>query len=138
MICSIRYHEVYTYIQSAIAGQKVNLTGIHVGWYNGTRFDLTKLDEIELVEVSDAKKVLMIKDELIDLYDNKSYTSGSTITLIDTSTTHGQDTQISSMTDITIELEQQGDFYYRLVFENASPTSSNGWLGRIKTITYYS
>nr|WP_320665589.1 InlB B-repeat-containing protein [Paracholeplasma sp.] len=318
-------NEVYTYIQSALAGQKVNLTGIHVGWFNGAQFDLTSLDEIELVEASDAEKVLMIKDELIDLYDNKSYTSGSTITLIDTSTTHGgvityleatqlidistglvgevltdtnvtlsitvtlnqetntftvaltvkpegtepmivaqsdfgttnnsnsnygnffidtvdngsldpvagtreysraggnyntaswdyialgqksvaarvgdletsnstsdkvdstdpnvylatnftlsnlnhmiiaipmlkalttihiqtstdgitwtnltthvQDTQISSMTDITIELEQQGDFYYRLVFENASPTSSNGWLGRIKTITYYS
>lgn len=50
---------------------------------------------------------------------------------------HEQVTAISSDTTITFDnLSGSGDLYYRIVFVNASP-GSNGWLGRLKSLTFY-
>jgi len=44
---------------------------------------------------------------------------------------------ISSLTDISFSnINISGEVFFRIIFENSAPTSKNGWLGQIKTISF--
>lgn len=45
---------------------------------------------------------------------------------------------ISSLTDISFSnINISGEVFFRIIFENSDPTGSNGWLGEIKTISFW-
>lgn len=45
---------------------------------------------------------------------------------------------ISSLTDISFSnINISGEVFFRIIFENSNPTSSNRWLGEIKTISFW-
>ncbi|MFA6759278.1 MAG: hypothetical protein WCR61_08175, partial [Bacteroidales bacterium] len=45
---------------------------------------------------------------------------------------------ISSLTDISFSnINISGEVFFRIIFENSAPTTKNGWLGQIKTISFW-
>lgn len=93
--------------------------------YVATRFSLNGVNTITL------RVYLLAANTTIYLQ-----TSTDGINWVDNAN-HVQSTAISADSNISFSgLSLSGDIYYRFVFVNATP-GSNGWLARIKTITYY-
>lgn len=80
---------LYDHLQTAIVGQKVNITNIHVNWYNGPQLEILDVSEVTFIPFTDEEKVALIKSELISDYEGNEYYSNSTADLISTSETHG-------------------------------------------------
>ena len=80
---------LYDHLQTAIVGQKVNITDIHVNWYNGPQLEILDVSEVTFIPFTDEEKVALIKSELISDYEGNEYYSNSTADLISTSETHG-------------------------------------------------
>lgn len=49
--------EVYDHLQTAVAGQKANIKGMLLGWYNSAQFIILSIAELELLEMTDEQKV---------------------------------------------------------------------------------
>lgn len=93
--------------------------------YVATRFTLNGVNKIEI-------RLFLLKLQTT-IYLQSSIDGINWISV----SLHEQTTAISSDTTITFEsLSGSGDLYYRIVFVNASP-GSNGWLGRLKSLTFY-
>ncbi len=94
--------------------------------YLATRFTISNLDSIVIKFYTlRAGTTIYVQESL----DGVNWTANAQFT---------QSTAITSATDITIDINNGNiNTYYRIVFVNSSYTSSNGWLGQIKTISYY-
>jgi uncharacterized repeat protein (TIGR02543 family) len=94
--------------------------------YLATRFTLNGVNTITI-------RVNILKaSTTIYLQTSTDGTNWSDLSNIVQTTAIASDTNLS-FTGISIT----GDIYYRIVFVNSTSTSSNGWLGQVKSLTFY-
>lgn len=66
---------------TAVVGQTVNVTGIHVGWYNGPQLIPSLVSQFEFVELTDAEKLAQAEADLVLDFDGKEFNMEADIVL---------------------------------------------------------
>lgn len=81
---------------TANIGDTVNLTGIHVDWFNGPQLYPLSADQFEFIELTDAQKLQLAEAAIIGYFDEKEFNMGSQINLSE-ALLHGA--EVSYVTD---------------------------------------
>src|SRR5690554_2060254 len=66
---------------NAVVGQTVNVTGIHVGWFNGPQLIPSLVSQFEFVELTDAEKLAQAEADLVLDFDGKEFNMEADIVL---------------------------------------------------------
>ncbi len=77
--------DVNDHLLTAIVGQRVNLTGIHVDWFNGPQLNPTLVEQVEFIPLTNQEKMVFAETELDALYKDKVFNMDAEIELLDES-----------------------------------------------------
>ncbi|MFA7417278.1 MAG: InlB B-repeat-containing protein [Acholeplasma sp.] len=66
---------------TAVVGQTVNVTGVHVGWHNGAQLIPSLVSQFEFVEFTDSEKLAQAEADLVLDFDGKEFNMESDIVL---------------------------------------------------------